>query len=129
MNEKGSGMRVFACIMLGIGGIMRFFDAIWAFAAHSDQTESLEGAFLGRSLTTYGWAYLVIAILMLVGSFAVAKGSQIGRWIGILAGAGLAVSSIWWMPYYPVWSLTYVGLGGLVVYALAVYGGSHEELR
>jgi hypothetical protein len=27
------------------------------------------------------------------------------------------------MPYYPVWSLTYVGLGVLVVYALVTYGG------
>jgi hypothetical protein len=26
-----------------------------------------------------------------------------------------------WMPYYPVWSLVYVALGILVVYALLVH--------
>jgi hypothetical protein len=32
------------------------------------------------------------------------------------------VSAITWMPYYPVWSLTYVALAVLVFYALARYG-------
>jgi hypothetical protein len=30
------------------------------------------------------------------------------------------------MPYYPIWSLTYVGIGALVMFALAVYGGEAE---
>ena len=59
---------------------------------------------------------------MVGASFGVLFGSQFGRWIGIIAGAGLAVSSIWWMPYYPIWSLGYILLGVLVVYALAAYG-------
>ncbi|SOD72230.1 hypothetical protein SAMN05892883_1646 [Jatrophihabitans sp. GAS493] len=128
MNEKGSGWRVFACIMLGIGGIMRFFDAIWAFAAHNDQTTSLEDALFGHSLTTYGWIYLLIAFLMIVASIGVVVGSQIGRWIGIVAGAVLAITAVWWMPYYPVWSLTYIGIGVLVIYGLVVYGKSDEAL-
>ena len=28
-----------------------------------------------------------------------------------------------WMPYYPVWSLTYVGMFVLTFYTLARYGG------
>jgi hypothetical protein len=28
-----------------------------------------------------------------------------------------------WMPYYPVWALTYVVLAVLVIYGLAVHGG------
>jgi hypothetical protein len=27
------------------------------------------------------------------------------------------------MPYYPVWSLVYIGMGVGVIYALSVYGG------
>ena len=48
--------------------------------------------------------------------------SQISRWIGIFAGAVAAISAIWWMPYYPIWSLTYIALGVFVIYGLAVYG-------
>jgi hypothetical protein len=35
----------------------------------------------------------------------------------------LVISSFWLMPYYPVWSFTYVMIGVLVIYGLAVYGG------
>ncbi len=49
--------------------------------------------------------------------------SQLGRWVGVAAGAIGAISAVWWMPYYPIWSLTYVGLGVAVIYALSAYGG------
>ena len=52
--------------------------------------------------------------------------SQIGRWVGVVAGAILAISAIWWMPYYPIWSLTYVAVGVLVVFALAAHGEREE---
>jgi hypothetical protein len=31
-----------------------------------------------------------------------------------------------WMPYYPVWSLVYIAIGVLVVYALVAHGGRDE---
>jgi hypothetical protein len=33
------------------------------------------------------------------------------------------ISAIWLVSYYPIWSLVYIALGVLVVYALAAYGG------
>jgi hypothetical protein len=41
----------------------------------------------------------------------------------------LAISAIWWMPYHHVWSLTYIGTGVLVVYALAAYGSAIRWTR
>ena len=49
--------------------------------------------------------------------------SQFARWIGIIAGALLIITALWWMPFYPVWSLAYVLIGILLIYGLAVYGG------
>jgi hypothetical protein len=49
--------------------------------------------------------------------------SQFARWTGLIAAMVGGVSAVTWMPYYPVWSLTYVGLAVLVFYALARYGG------
>ena len=34
--------------------------------------------------------------------------------------------AIWWMPYDPIWSLTYVAIGALVICALAADGGNAE---
>ena len=120
---KGEGWRLFAATVIGIAGIMRFFDAIWAFTYHGVLPSNLEDAVFGHSLKTYGWVYLIVAIILVVSAFGVIVGSELGRWIGVFAGAVMAVSAIWWMPYYPVWSLTYIALGVFVIYALATYGG------
>jgi len=117
---------MFAAIVLGVAGIMRIFDAIWAFSYHGVLPENLQGAIFGHSLKTYGWVYLVVAAVLIVCAFLVLSGSQAGRWVGITAGAIGCISAIWWMPYYPIWSLTYVAIGALVIYALAAYGGKAE---
>ena len=129
MKTRGSGWIVFAAIVLGVAGIMRIFDAIWAFRYHGTLPENLEGAIFGHSLKTYGWLWLIVAAIYIVCAFAVMNGSQIGRWVGVF-GAGLgAVMAMWWIPYYPIWSLAYVAIGGLVMYALLVYGGGDSELQ
>jgi hypothetical protein len=122
MDERGSGWIAFAGIMLIIGGVMRFFDAIWAFSYHGALQSNFQGAIFGSNLKTYGWVYLAVAIILFLSGLGVFVGSQVARWIGVVAGAILAISSIWWMPFYPIWSLTYILLGALIVYALIAYG-------
>ncbi len=129
MQYRGEVWRIFAGTALGIAGIMRFFDAIWAFSYSGAVPDNLEDALFGRSLKTYGWVYLIVALVLVVASLGVIVGSQFSRWIGIVAGAVMAVSAIWWMPYYPVWSLTYILIGSFVIYALAVYGDRESAQR
>jgi hypothetical protein len=121
--EQGEGWRFFAGTVLGLAGIMRFFDAIWAWSYNGPVPDNLQNALFGHSLNTYGWVYLIVAIILIGSSFGVLTGSEFSRWIGIIAGGVLAISAIWWMPYYPIWSLTYIGIGILLIYALSVYGG------
>jgi hypothetical protein len=128
MNTRGDGWLLFAAIVLITAGVMRVFDAIWAFRYHGALPANLEDAMFGHSLKTYGWVYLVVAAALIASGFLVLNGSQLARWCGMAAGAFAAITAIWWMPYYPVWSLTYVAVGGLVVYALAVYGGRTDEV-
>jgi hypothetical protein len=126
MNDRGYGWTIFAAVVLGVAGVMRIFDAIWAFRYHGKLPQHLEDALFGTSLKHYGWLYLIVGIILILCALAVMARSQIGRWVGMAAGALGAISAIWWMPYYPVWSLTYIFLGVIVIYALAAYGGPVE---
>jgi low temperature requirement protein LtrA len=128
VREPVSGWLVFAGTILGIAGIMRIFDAIWAFRYDHQIQDGLNGAVLGTNLNTYGWVYLIVGIILIAASFAVLARSQLARWFGIVAAAIAGISAMWWMPFYPVWSLTYVLLAGLVIYALAAYGGRTAEV-
>jgi hypothetical protein len=123
MDNDGKGWLVFAAVVLGVAGIMRIFDAIWAFRYKGALPDHLQNALLGTTLKNYGWLWLIIGILLILVALGVMTRSQISRWIGVVAGAVIAISAIWWMPYYPIWSLAYVGIGVLVIYALVVEGG------
>ena len=128
VSDAGAGWLIFAGTILGMTGIMRIFDGIWAFQYDGAVPDKLEGAVLGTSLSTYGWVWIAVGAILIICSFAVFSRSQLARWIGIVAGVVMAITAIWWMPYYPVWSLTYIALGALVVYALLAYGGKTDTM-
>lgn len=126
--REGEGWRFFAGTVLGIAGIMRFFDAIWAWSYNGAVPENLQNALFGHSLNTYGWVYLIVAIILVASSVGVLTGNPFARWIGIFAGAIMSISAVWWMPYYPIWSVMYVILGVMVIYALAAYGSRESAM-
>ena len=45
-------------------------------------------------MKNYGWYWLLIGILLIMAGFAVLKGSQVGRWFGIVAAAVGAIGTM-----------------------------------
>ena len=123
MVNDGKGWLVFAAVVLGVAGIMRIFDGIWAFRYKGALPDHLQNSLLGTNLKTYGWLWLIIGIVLILAALGVMQRSQISRWVGIVAGAVISVSAVWWLPYYPIWSMVYIGIGILVIYALVMEGG------
>lgn len=127
MEQRGEGWVLFAAIVLVVGGVLKVFDAIWAFSYHGVLPAGLEGAIFGHNLKTWGWINIAVAAILILSGLAVAGRSGVARWIGIFAAVVAAVDAIWWMPFYPIWALTYLVIAFLVIYALAVYGGHAED--
>jgi hypothetical protein len=125
--EPGSGWLFFAGTVLGLAGLMRIVDALWAFRYNGALPDNLQDSVLGDNLTTYAWAWLWVGILLIVASVMVLARSQFARWVGIIATGIMAISAMAWMPYYPIWALTYVFVAFLALYALAVHGGRVES--
>ena len=121
-EESGSGWLAFASIILIFAGVMKIFDAIWAFRYHG-ALESLPHASLGSTLKNYGWYWLILGILLILAGVGVLGRSQVARWFGIFVAAIAGIASMAWMPYYPIWALTYVAIAILVIYGLAAHGG------
>lgn len=121
-DDQGSGWITFSAIILVFAGIMKLFDSIWAFRVKGNLAD-LPNATLGSSIKNYGWYWLILGVLLIVAGFGVLRGSQSGRWFGIFAAGIAALGSLAWMPYYPIWSLTYFAVAILVVYGLAAHGG------
>ncbi len=122
-EDKGFGWLFFAGTVLGLAGLMRIVDSIWAFRYKGALPDNLQDGVFGDNLKTYGWVWLIIGVLLIIASFMLLTRSQFARWIGLIMAAIMAVSAMTWMPYYPIWALTYVGIAVLVFYGLAAHGG------
>jgi hypothetical protein len=120
---RGSGWLFFAGTILGLAGIMRLLDSFWAFRYKGGLPADLHDGLLGSSLKHYAWLWLIVGIILLVSSGLILIRSQFARWVGFIAATVGAVSAMAWMPYYPIWSMTYVGIAVLTFYALAAHGG------
>jgi hypothetical protein len=122
-EAPGSGWLFFAGTMMGLAGLMRLVDSFWAFRYKGALPDGLQNGVLGSNLKNYAWVWLCVGVILLASSFLILVRSQLARWVGFIAATIAAVSAMTWMPYYPVWSLTYIGMAVLTFYALARYGG------
>jgi hypothetical protein len=122
-RDPGFGWMVFAGTVLGLAGVMRVIDAIWAFRYKASLPENLEDGLLGSDLRNYAWTWLGVGLILILSSLLLFIRSQFARWVGFIAAAIGGISAMAWMPYYPVWSAVYVALAVLVFYALVRHGG------
>ena len=122
-ESSGEGWLFFAGTILGLAGIMRIIDSIWAFRYKGALPDGLRDGVVGSNLKNYAWLWLIVGIVLVISSFLILVRSQFARWVGLFAAAIAAISAMTWMPYYPIWSLTYVGIAVLTFYALAAHGG------
>ena len=119
---RGTGWFVFATIMLGFAALWNLVDGIAAissahvFAANAD--------YLFSDLNTWGWIVLCLGILQGFAAVTLLTGSEFARWFGIAAAALNALGQLGFVPAYPWWALAMFSVDLLIIYGLAVYGGS-----
>jgi hypothetical protein len=117
---------VLAAVVMLLAGIARVLDGVWAFHYNRAVPDNLQGALFGNSLSTYAWMWIAVGgLLIFVGlgylGIGWLAGTQFGRWIGIVAAGLGGLTAMTWIAYYPVWTVVYVGVAGLVIYALVVH--------
>jgi hypothetical protein len=124
VSVKPSGWVAFSAIILIVAGIMRILDAIWAFSYNGPVVDNLHQAIFGHSLTAYGWIWLIVGIILVAAGLLLLAGggvaAEVSRWVGVVAAAIGGITAVSWLPYYPVWSLIYIGLAVAVIYGLVV---------
>jgi len=120
---EGQGWLLFSGLVLMVMGVSRLFDAIWAFRVKASVPSQLKDGLFGQTFSTYGWVWLIMAVLLFLAGLGVIARNQYARWFGIAVSAIAGIAAMAWMPYYPVWTLLYMGGAFLVLYGLSVHGG------
>jgi hypothetical protein len=119
---RGTGWVVFATIMLGFAALWNFVDGIAAIS--SAHVFSANADYLFSDLNTWGWIVLCLGILQGFAAVTLLTGSEFARWFGIAAAALNALGQLGFVHAYPWWALAMFSVDLLIIYGLAVYGGS-----
>lgn len=120
--EKGAGWLLFATVMLAFGGILALIDGIAALTTSSFYVAGAR--FVFSDLHTWGCIVTIVGGLTLLAGLAVMTGSVFARWFGMIVAGLEAIAVLGMIQAYPFWSLCIFAVDVLVIYALAVYGGS-----
>jgi hypothetical protein len=126
--RTGEGWLLFSAIILVTGGVIRIFDAFWAFDKDDDLAGDVQAVVFNEDLTAYGWLWLIMGILMIAAGFGVLSGAQWARWFGIIVASLTAITAMFWIYAYPIWALVFILISFLVIYGLATYGGSTDDV-
>src|SRR5690606_30673172 len=121
VSDWAVGWTMFAAIMLMTVGI---FQGIAGLAAIlEDEVFTLtEDYVLKFDLTTWGWAHLVLAVVLFLAGLGLFSGSVLARTVGVVVAALSMIANFAYQPWYPVWSIIMIVVNISVIWALTVHG-------
>ena len=120
-DDRGDSWVMFAGIMLALVGLLNI---VYGIAAIDDSTFFTANAkYVITDLNTWGWVVLGVGAVQFLTAFAIWSGSEWGRWVGIVSAGANAIVQMFFIPAFPLLSVTLFAVDVLVIYALVTYGG------
>ena len=118
VEKAGTGWIAYSGIMLIIVGCLDFVDGLWALDRGDTELDQLMYA---DKLSTWGWIYVILGIVLIATGIGVFARAQWARLIGVIAASVSIVANMLWVFAFPVTSLILILLASLVIYGLVVY--------
>ena len=124
-SSTAVGFTFFASIMMltigvfqGIAGLTAIFKDDASIYVNTKDASY----FLNLDTTTWGWIHLLIGVIVFLAGIAVLAGQVWARTVGVFVALGAIIANFAFIPIYPIWSITIITLGVLVIWALTVHG-------
>lgn len=117
------GWNVFAATVMMIAGALQ---GIYGFIAivNDDWVVWTNRGALYMDFTAWGWIHLVLGAVVLLAGVGVLTGNTLARIVGVVLATASIIANFLFLPAYPIWSLTVITLGVVVIWALTAHG--HE---
>lgn len=74
------------------------------------------------NIAGWGWAHLILGVIVVAAGFGVFTGAVWARVIGVLFALLSAIANFLFLPYYPLWSLAIIAIDIAVIWALTAHG-------
>lgn len=122
-TANNTGWMTFAGSMMAIAAVI---NGLWGWAAlrdanaWGDYRPIADAAFVGP-LEFWGWAAIIWAVLLTIGSVLVLKGHESGQIIGVTLAMVSAVLMLFILPTFPLLAIAALAIDVLIIYGLSVH--------
>jgi hypothetical protein len=119
-----SGWWTFAGVMLLVVGVLNAFDGLVAITQTRYIERNIGGSLpITNNVKNWGWAELILGIIMILAAFGIFSGANWARWVGIILASLNLIFQFAYLGHYPFWSFTAIVIDLLIIFGLA---GSSE---
>ncbi|OEJ50122.1 DUF7144 family membrane protein [Streptomyces agglomeratus] len=125
---RGSGLVIFAAVLLLVVGILDVLRGIMAIA-EDDVFVSTPNYVFQFDLTSWGWIHLIFGALAICVSAGLFKAAVWARVVGVGLSGLLIIANFLSLPYYPVWSILAIAMYTFVIWGLCVVRRDEFYLR
>ena len=112
-----SGVSVFAASMMMVVGAFQFFEGLVAVANDNFYVKT-PNYVLQLDTTQWGWIQMILGALVVLAGIFIFTGNIVARSVGILLAGLSALGNFFWLPYYPLWSITIIAIDVFIIWAL-----------
>ncbi len=115
----------FAAVMMCVLGLYHAMAGLVALFQSDYFLVGESGLMVEVDYTAWGWAHLLLGILVVCAGFALTRGATWARLVAVAVAVISALMNLVFMSAYPLWSLIMIAIDLLVIYAVTVHG--HPE--
>jgi hypothetical protein len=116
-TREPTGWVIFAGVMMILIGFLNFFYGLAAIVNDDVVVVGGQGAIIA-DLTTWGWATVILAGILVLTGFGLLTGAEWARWVGVLIVGLNAIAQVWIFPAAPLWAFIVILLDVIIIYNL-----------
>jgi hypothetical protein len=120
------GWIAFGGCMMVLLGSFHVIDGLVALFNDDYLLVGASGLLVSVDLTAWGWAHVVLGLVMAGAGYGLFAGHMWARVVGVLVALVSAVVNLGFLAAYPFWSAIMIALDVLVIWAITMHG---SELR
>jgi hypothetical protein len=124
-SNEVSGWTVFAGVVVIVVGFFNLLDGIAAIG--NSHVFVGNATYVVGDLRAWGWVVAVLGGLQLLAGIGVLARNQLARWAGVLFVSVNMLGQMFFLPAYPVWSLTIIFIDIVALFALCAFGGKNSS--
>jgi hypothetical protein len=121
-HTRWTGWIMFGAVMMLLLGVFQAMAGLAAIVNDDFYRVGSDGLILEVDYTVWGWLHLILGVVIFLAGIGVLTGNTVARVVGVVLAMASALVNLTFLPAQPFWSLVFITVDVLVIYALIVHG-------